>query len=275
MTQDSKTWAQRIFDGVGCMHSGVLDVDDDHDENECTCCAAIKADIQKHVEAISKESQEGKAVDTTKGQEKAQQIEFWRAVAWEAYEAATSLPVDGRPDFPKPGDDVDAFGAALAEYGDKQEAHLLAEKDKRIKEQEQTITLLQVGKYGTHHLAEQNLSKDERIAKLEGLLQEAAEKHFTCDASYRLRKDCNCIKCRIKRSVPKTTPQSLPVTDPELDAPDGATVDGYERHGRTWEKVPEPKTRPSDEHCPKCKKWRPKPGTLAGINPNAVCSCPS
>lgn len=28
--------------------------------------------------------------------------------------------------------------------------------------------------------------------------------------------------------------RSLPVTDPELDAPDGAFVDGYERRGDRW-----------------------------------------
>jgi len=33
------------------------------------------------------------------------------------------------------------------------------------------------------------------------------------------------------------TTRSFPVTDPELDAPDGTTVDGYERHGETWEQV--------------------------------------
>lgn len=30
------------------------------------------------------------------------------------------------------------------------------------------------------------------------------------------------------------TPRTLPVTDPELDAPDGAVVDGYERSGDRW-----------------------------------------
>jgi len=33
-------------------------------------------------------------------------------------------------------------------------------------------------------------------------------------------------------------PQRFPVTDPKLDAPDGAEVDGYRRSGDSWEKVP-------------------------------------
>ena len=32
-------------------------------------------------------------------------------------------------------------------------------------------------------------------------------------------------------------PQSFPVTDSDMDAPDGAVVEGYERHGSTWEKL--------------------------------------
>lgn len=32
-------------------------------------------------------------------------------------------------------------------------------------------------------------------------------------------------------------PSSFSVTDPDLDAPDGAIVDGYERHGSTWERI--------------------------------------
>lgn len=31
--------------------------------------------------------------------------------------------------------------------------------------------------------------------------------------------------------------RSVPVTDPETDAPDGAVVDGYERSGDTWNKL--------------------------------------
>lgn len=30
------------------------------------------------------------------------------------------------------------------------------------------------------------------------------------------------------------------VTDPDLDAPDGAVVDGYERRGGTWEPIAPP-----------------------------------
>ena len=33
--------------------------------------------------------------------------------------------------------------------------------------------------------------------------------------------------------------QSFRVTDPELDAPDGAIVDGYQRHADSWEPMPE------------------------------------
>ena len=31
---------------------------------------------------------------------------------------------------------------------------------------------------------------------------------------------------------------SFPVTDDELDAPDGAVVDGYERQGDRWVRIP-------------------------------------
>lgn len=97
---------------------------------------------------------------SAKSQKQEKQIEFWRAVAWEAYNYSTSLPVDGRPAFPKPGDDVDAFGAALAEYGDKQEAHLLAEKDKLIKKLRREIASL---------LAERNNAINDQGAILEAV----------------------------------------------------------------------------------------------------------
>lgn len=37
-------------------------------------------------------------------------------------------------------------------------------------------------------------------------------------------------------AVDPDRPRSFPVTDPDLDAPDGAVVDGYERVGDTWYK---------------------------------------
>lgn len=37
-----------------------------------------------------------------------------------------------------------------------------------------------------------------------------------------------------------TMPDTIPVTDPEQDAPDGATVDGYTRQRDTWVKSAEP-----------------------------------
>ena len=42
---------------------------------------------------------------------------------------------------------------------------------------------------------------------------------------------------QVRESIDETSgPHSFPVTDPYDDAPDGAVVDGYERHGSTWEK---------------------------------------
>lgn len=52
-----------------------------------------------------------------------------------------------------------------------------------------------------------------------------------------------CAFCNQPLSgVPSTVhkerlPRSFPVTDANLDAPDGAVVDGYERVGDRWEKV--------------------------------------
>lgn len=37
---------------------------------------------------------------------------------------------------------------------------------------------------------------------------------------------------------PAQAPSSFPVTDPKIDAPDGAVVDGYERQGNRWVKAP-------------------------------------
>lgn len=45
-------------------------------------------------------------------------------------------------------------------------------------------------------------------------------------------------------------PQGFPVTDPDEDAPDGAVVDGFERHGMTWEPVPDPPPIPAPPECP-------------------------
>lgn len=44
------------------------------------------------------------------------------------------------------------------------------------------------------------------------------------------------IKDKAQRKMER---RSFPVTDPDLDAPDGAVVDGFERHGDTWEEVVE------------------------------------
>jgi len=43
--------------------------------------------------------------------------------------------------------------------------------------------------------------------------------------------------CRLHQPViDPDAPPAFPVTDPNLDAPDGAIVDGYERVGDTWYK---------------------------------------
>jgi hypothetical protein len=48
----------------------------------------------------------------------------------------------------------------------------------------------------------------------------------------------DAVVASTKRNSRKTEqPQSFPVTDPEIDAPDGAVVDGYERSGDRWKLV--------------------------------------
>lgn len=50
----------------------------------------------------------------------------------------------------------------------------------------------------------------------------------------------HCMRAiKVIRKINKklNMPNSFPVTDPNLDAPDSSIVDGYERHGSTWEKI--------------------------------------
>lgn len=53
--------------------------------------------------------------------------------------------------------------------------------------------------------------------------------------SVRLRGKWTCIFHRA--TFERLYPKYREVTDPHLDAPDGAIVDGYERHGDRWVRI--------------------------------------
>lgn len=58
--------------------------------------------------------------------------------------------------------------------------------------------------------------------------------------------------------APAPEVKSFPVTDPEDDAPDGATVDGFTRVGATWEKEPAPPAAKEEEpECDLCAERMP------------------
>lgn len=48
-----------------------------------------------------------------------------------------------------------------------------------------------------------------------------------------------CLRRAEQGKDPVPPRQGFDVTDPDLDAPDGATVDGLERHGMRWEPAKE------------------------------------
>lgn len=72
------------------------------------------------------------------------------------------------------------------------------------------------------------------------------------------------------RAMEASPPRSFPVTDPELDAPDGAVVGGFERSGDRWNPIREKRKWPNEVAVPVTGEVAPTAADVA-----AAASTPS
>lgn len=64
---------------------------------------------------------------------------------------------------------------------------------------------------------------------------------------------------------PRRKRKGFPVTDPHLDAPDGAIVNGYERHGDRWEPVQRRVSLKSDQKVRVAQVHVPRHGLVGYV----------